>query len=160
MKKFEVWKKIHTDYYVSNLGKIRRNNTLLKLIKTKKGYLVVNLPFGGKIKQCFVHRLVAEAFIPNKKNKPVINHIDNNPLNNNIWNLEWVTVAENRAHTVKQGRQKGQGGGEKNTQAKLTRIKVDKIRLLYPKNIQKNIAKQFKVHQSLISLIVRKKIWL
>lgn len=64
-----------------------------------KGYLRVDLfDKNGKRKHHKVHRLVAEAFIPNPDNKPQVNHIDGNNQNNSITNLEWVTDAENKEH--------------------------------------------------------------
>ena len=51
-----------------------------------------------KVKSCSVHRLVAKEFIENPENKPQVNHIDKNPLNNNISNLEWTTAKENNVH--------------------------------------------------------------
>ena len=57
----------------------------------------------GKQKHLYIHRLVAEAFIPNPDNKPQINHKDGNPRNNNVENLEWVTAKENTRHAVDNG---------------------------------------------------------
>nr|DAE11592.1 MAG TPA: homing endonuclease [Siphoviridae sp. ct2vX3] len=61
------------------------------------------MQINGKPKRFRVHRLVAEAFIPNPENKPYVNHIDGNRQNNNINNLEWVTPAENTQHAVNTG---------------------------------------------------------
>lgn len=68
------------------------------------GYLTVRLSDTDKIKTHRVHRLVAEAFIPNPNNKPYVNHKDSNRQNNNVDNLEWVTAKENTDHAVKCGR--------------------------------------------------------
>lgn len=63
-----------------------------------RGYALVTLCKNGKTKHFQVHRLVAEAFIDNPKNKPQVNHIDGNPLNNCKENLEWATAQENIRH--------------------------------------------------------------
>ena len=63
----------------------------------------VPLSKNGKRTRCQVHRLVAQAYIPNPENKPQINHKDGNPLNNNIDNLEWVTQSENMRHAQESG---------------------------------------------------------
>jgi hypothetical protein len=96
----EEWKDIqdYENYEVSNLGNVRNKKTG-RILKSydKGGYAVVGLSkTKGKIFQ--VHRLVCQAFILNPENKPQVNHIDKNGLNNNIKNLEWNTVLENNIH--------------------------------------------------------------
>lgn len=71
---------------------------------THTNYLRVTLCNLGVTSRHFVHRLVAEAFIPNPENKPYVNHIDNNGENNSVSNLEWCTHSENMLHSHKQGR--------------------------------------------------------
>lgn len=80
-------------YLVSDTGKVFsvRNNRLLKLSLNNAGYYGVEFNIRGKVKKEFVHRLVAEAFLPNPNNYPVVNHKDENPKNNNVSNLEWCT---------------------------------------------------------------------
>lgn len=104
----ETWKDIKGYeglYQVSNIGNIKniKRNKLLKLNTHKQGYNVVNLCKCGKVKKYLVHRLVAEAFIPNTENKPQVNHIDGNKKNNNIDNLEFVTNSENTIHAYRTG---------------------------------------------------------
>jgi len=96
-------------YQVSTKGKIRSlrfiNNVVnkerikeLKLYKSKQNRVYVTFKKKGNRKTSLVHRLVAMAFIPNNCNKPEVNHIDGNPSNNNVENLEWVTKQENCKH--------------------------------------------------------------
>ena len=101
----EIWKPIKDfeGYYeVSNIGRVRSLNykrtgkeKILKNIEDYKGYLEVVLTKNGKRKQFKVHRLVAEAFIPNPENKPCIDHINTIKSDNRVENLRWVTYKEN-----------------------------------------------------------------
>lgn len=105
-----TWKTIVIDgketiYSVNNLGEIRNNkrNTLLSQ-SIEYEYCVVSLSLGqGVSKRKRVHRLVAEAFIPNPLNKPYVNHKDGVRYHNNVENLEWVTPSENAQHAVDTG---------------------------------------------------------
>lgn len=64
-----------------------------------RGYICVAICENGRTKTRLVHRLVAEAFIPNPHNKNQVNHIDGNKENNCVSNLEWVTDNENKSHS-------------------------------------------------------------
>lgn len=94
-------------YFVSDKGRVKstlRNRSLIRKNQIDKGgYERVQLKIGGKSKHVFVHRLVAEAFLPNPENKPQVNHIDGNKRNNRKENLEYVTPAENTVHAYKTG---------------------------------------------------------
>lgn len=87
-------------FQVSDQGNVRNKLTL----ETKKqtyceGYMLVK--FGRK--QFKVHRLVAQAFIPNPHNKPQVNHINGIPSDNRVVNLEWATASENLIHAIRTG---------------------------------------------------------
>lgn len=93
----EIWKSVLNQegrYEVSNLGRVKSliNNIILKPCMNNMGYLVVNIVGRGNIS---IHRLVAEAFIPNPLNLEQINHKDENKLNNIVSNLEWCTSKYN-----------------------------------------------------------------
>lgn len=83
-------------YAVTENGEVF-NYKLNRFIKQQRigNYLTVALYKDKKHKQFYVHRLVGEAFLENPNNHPVINHIDENPLNNNVSNLEWCTQQHN-----------------------------------------------------------------
>lgn len=88
---------------VYSIGKIfrqklykRQNIIKLKPAISNVGYKFVMLGDGKKMKVHLVHRLVAEAYIPNPHNLPEVNHIDEDKLNNDVSNLEWCTVEYNR----------------------------------------------------------------
>ena len=88
------------NYSISNLGNVK-NNTTGKQIKSrfdKYGYLRIELRNNSKRKTFFIHRLVALCFIPNPENKPIIDHIDNNKLNNNFENLRWCEHYQNSSN--------------------------------------------------------------
>lgn len=121
----EIWKDISEYeglYQVSNLGRVRSleriivnkngeyqryNEMLLKfdvMLSSNTKYHRVTLCKNHKTKRFFVHRLVALMFIPNPSSKEYVNHIDNDGINNSIFNLEWCTHSENMLHAQKQGR--------------------------------------------------------
>ena len=76
-------------------------NHIKKPSANNMGYLYVDLYNHGTHRKEYIHRLVAKAFIANTKNKPYINHIDGNPCNNSVSNLEWCTPLENVDHASK-----------------------------------------------------------
>lgn len=84
-----------------------RRLRIMKPFLNNSGYYRIGLFDGnGKRRVHYVHRLVAETFIPNPSNLPTVNHIDGNKLNNRVDNLEWCTQSENVKHSVRTGRQK------------------------------------------------------
>lgn len=117
----EIWKDIpgyEGLYQVSNLGRVKSldrtikqkdahgghclfhyKERLLKIAIATDGYGRVSLANDGRSHS--VHRLVAQTFIPNPENKPMVNHINGNRADNNVSNLEWCTNQENQIHAVK-----------------------------------------------------------
>lgn len=105
-------------YEVSNLGHIRSLDRTLSLpcgqkrryrgkvlaeSRDSKGYVTAHLTDGRTKAPVRLHRLVAQAFVPNPDNLPQVNHIDGNKRNNAAANLEWVTDAQNKQHALEHG---------------------------------------------------------
>ena len=99
-----TWKKISAyGYDVSDDGQVRSRRTqrILKPLPNTVGRYQVRLRKDGNSHYYLVHRLVAEAFIPNPDDKSLIDHIDRNPLNNHVSNLRWCTPSENNQNRTK-----------------------------------------------------------
>lgn len=107
----EIWKDIQGyegRYKISNLGRIkslskmnRKGNEFCSPVRSKQGYRRVVLFKDKKTKTYMVHRLVAQTFLSNPKNKPYINHKNGLKEDNVAENLEWVTSSENIEHAFK-----------------------------------------------------------
>lgn len=149
-------------YAISNHGRVF-SLRFPKLIKTppngknNAGYPTVDLRVDYSHNSKKVHRMVAEAFIPNPENKPYVNHIDGNKLNPHIDNLEWVTAKENSQHAVRTGLVTG----GKRVSRKLTHDDVRAIRARCVNgckiNGQSAIAKEYGViRQVMVGIINRK----
>lgn len=109
----EIWKDIKGYeglYSVSNRGRIKNAKRILKPSNNGNGYMLIGLRKRGKRKNFYIHRLVALAFIENPENKPVINHKDYNRKNNDVNNLEWITVKENVNYSINNMRGKEHKG--------------------------------------------------
>jgi membrane-anchored protein YejM (alkaline phosphatase superfamily) len=99
----EVWSydRIHFVTIRNKFGVIKGKK--MKFSISNSGYPKIVLTKNKLTKTFTIHRLVAIAFCKNRKNKPDVNHIDGNKLNNNSSNLEWVTKSENTRHAIKLG---------------------------------------------------------
>lgn len=168
----EIWvdiKDYEGFYQVSNLGRVRslprwvkgkgksiqlRDGFYLK-VDIAKGYERVTLFKNNNRKRVMVHRLVAQHFVDNPKNKPEVNHIDGNKRNNKLTNLEWVTSSENQLHAFKTGLQKPTKSNKRLEYSDVCRIRE----MLDEGMKQTKIAKIFDVYPSTISSIKTGKYW-
>ena len=125
------WKTIANGYQVSTTGEVKslkyKTPRILKSQLGRDGYLRVDLTINGKAKHYPIHRLVAQAFLPNPGNKPEVNHRNGVKTDNRVENLEWVTHAENKRHAYDVGLQIAPQG-ETSCLAKLTNEQTAYIR--------------------------------
>jgi hypothetical protein len=169
----EIWMDVigYEGYYqISNLGNVKGLGRFVngrygeQFIKQKKlnptknssGYYRVTF---AKLKNTskYIHRLMAETFLPNPKNKRTVNHINGIKTDNRLCNLEWSTDSENHKHAFKLGLKSQKG--EKNAFSKLTKKQVLEIKYIHSKITNQKLSKMYNIDPSNISRIRSGKLW-
>lgn len=161
-----MWKecKVCNNYLISDDGEVMNKHTkkLLKQKLDKHNELNVGLSMGkrGLRKWIAVHRLVAEAYLPNPDNLPEVIHIDGNSINNEVNNLKWATSKERFTHS-KSLKTIPDDSGDRSPNSKLTFSQIQYCRLMYkPKDRLygcKALAKRFGVSKSTMSYVLNNK---
>ena len=165
-----MWKPVvgyEDSYEVSDEGVVRsrdriikggaqiRGRTLRQLVHHKNRYCSVQLCKDGKATRTQVHRIVAQAFIPNPLNLPMVNHCDKVRTNNRVSNLEWVTRQENMDHAADVILR-----GEQCHTAKLTEEKVREMRQRYDNRESiKSLAAEYGVTYAVAQKAIRRHTW-
>jgi len=145
-------KQLDENYYVSNNGFVYSLNKqrFLSIHDNGKGYKTVSI----NRKSRYIHRLVAQTFIPNPLNKSDVNHKDGNKSNNSVENLEWNTRKENQVHASINGLI---AQGERVAGSKLNKEQV--IDVFNSKGLHKDIAVKFGIGRMAVGKIKRKERW-
>lgn len=170
----EIWKDIagyEGAYQVSNLGRVRsltrivrngtgfcpKNGRILRQNTNTKGYLLVGPTVNRVQRTRPVHRLVAEAFIPNPLNLPEVNHKREPKTNNRVTNLEWSSSEDNMAHAVRNGLR---ARGDELPMTKLKPVQIPLIRKMLRQGISMGrIARKFGVNHGAIRGIKTGRSW-
>ena len=158
-----VWRRVKNYenlYVINSHGEIMNVKTgkFLKHTKLNTGYYSVALRgYNGKFKRFLLHRLLAESFIDNLNNKPMVNHKDGDKTNNNLNNLEWCTLAENLKHAAEHDLYTK---GSNHYRSNLTEEDVFEIKLMIKFHIPtKKIAELYNVKSYNISDIKSERSW-
>lgn len=173
MQEKEIWKRLiyqgkdYGDFYeVSNCGDIRNSKThkIRRKNILQTGYYFVNGSIGSRENKITfrIHKAVAESFIDNPDNLPMVNHKDGNKLNNHVSNLEWCTNAENIQHAYDNSL-KFAIRGEDNHLSKLTQENVKYIRDNYiPRDKRfgtRALGRKFNVDHTTIMSVLKYETW-
>ena len=174
----EVWKDIEGYerlYQVSNLGRIKSlrrlkdNHGKKQLVEEKikksrnhpSGYLVTDLYKDNIARTVYIHRTVAEAFIPNIENKETVNHINLNKKDNRVENLEWATPLEQNIHYFNSDVYKNKDKViKRNVIEAMNKANSKKVKCLETGKIYNSIveaAKEYKISGTLISKVCKEK---
>ena len=101
----EIWRSIdaYSNYEVSTYGRVKHaTRGIILKPRLRTGYLAVGLCLNGVSKTYSIHTLVANEFIDNPRNKPLVDHIDNDKTNNHASNLRYANASQNRWNRLKQ----------------------------------------------------------
>lgn len=173
----EIWSPVKelSDYYeVSTYGRVKSVPRMVNSGHGSKrfvkggfrkpclgttGYWHLTFVINGKTKAARLHRMVAEAFIPNPENKPCVNHRDGDKLNNHVNNLEWCTYSENSIHAHKTGLSSVKKG-EDVANSIFKTADVLRIRELFEMGVtQPELQKIYSASYAAINSIVRRRTW-
>lgn len=167
----EIWKTVNgfENYEISNYGRLKvnlkfrkyrdYNSRILKPAPDKDGYFRTCLSSNNQKKMKIIHRLVAEHFIENENNYPVVNHINGIKTDNHYKNLEWCTVRHNNIHAIKLGLKKPLKWENHN----LVKLKIKDVLDIRenPDNLyQWQLAMVYNISQTQVSRILRKTRWI
>lgn len=158
----EIWRPIigYINYEISNLGRIKNGEIIMKLTLHVSGYNIIGLTLNGKQRVFRFHRLVAEHFCEKKEGCDIVNHLNGIKTDNRAINLEWTTVSGNTSHSYAMGFQKPRVGIESYT-AILSEQNVIDIRNKYQTKqyTQRELGVLYGVSRTAINLIINRKRW-
>ena len=157
---YSKWVKINDFIEVSNFGEVKSHGKIIKGEITSGGYCRVHISHKGVQYKFLVHRLVAEAFIPNPDGLPEVNHINCDKYDNRVENLEWCDRMQNLIHSYEHGLKRR---GESHGMHKLTEDEVLSIRKEYVKGDREHslhaLAEKYGVSYCTIQAIVKGRLW-
>ena len=147
-----------TNYFVTEIGEVFRNDKKLKPLATNRGYVRVGIYENKIYKRYSIHRLVAEVYLPNPNNLPEVAHDNHIKTDNRVSNLKWSNHSDNMKENYKSGGVKP-SKGEEHGQSKLTNDNVLFIRQNTNKYSMRKLAKMFNVSYGTIYPIIHNKTW-
>jgi hypothetical protein len=148
----EIWKPIPgSNYFASNLGRIKSKNKIRNLFLGKVGYYTINLSNNGVSKTENVHKIIAKTFLSQDPSKPCVNHKNGIKTDNRVENLEMCSYSDNIIHANRTGL--------RTPRSKLDVLSVKVIRSLNGELKTSQIASYFNVRRGCINRVISRKRW-